>query len=1480
MNRRRLVSLVALAAFILAAPLTALGGSPASVCPAGLTGSFPLCSIMPTFAGVNAESRLLPSGELGAETFLRTEDLTTYTEVDPGADITVAADTITCTAMDTRDSVSRVVKDLGTDFFSGDIEHRVKATVDAANPSNSMMAAIWGVGTTEDHFGTGGFAGEDAIMVAIYKGSFVWIRSFTNGGSTITNDEGNYTLVKGTSYYYKIKRVVADSKLYVYVYSDANFSTLVHTVEHTLASPSDTFRYQYALNTYDTGTASHTFTGTIEHLQLDTATYFDGNLVAKANGGEARFEPDGYLDEPSSENILEETRIDSLWDINTVYIRNAADVKKHAAYFNAGPGADGSVALSTDTIRGDSSARSVAVTVVDGSNGASDVQFYGYDVNFSITNGDDFVLSFWAKATESFIATASVHKNGTPYTNYGLSAEQFTFTTEWQKFSLPFTANADAADARYSILLGNQSGFQSDGITFYFDCLQVEARATSTSWIYTTSTAVTRPADSFSLTMTDAFKNKFAEALGSELAPDFGAVLGPELITDQQDRDFSVDADTGNWMIGESGSAASLDYDTSSIGGHDDKQIKLTAEAGEDYVLARLTTSYTPDMSAGYYILSAKVYLDPNADQDRIRLYASSFTGSTKIQSLDGAGSDYSTVNKGVWENVYSIFELVSGDLEGSFRIGFFDSGNLTANDICYFDDISLRKITFSDDWTAGTGWGPKFALTAPSLGDEELSNGDFSSVTEGSELVTGTDADFSGAGNWVDGGTLGSFDVNTTVAGKAYMLGDGGTEYMYRANTLTIGHQYRVTLKARLNAGASTDLLIGTDFGAADHYDSITPTGTETEFTAEFVASSGSIFIGSTAMNGIAFEIDDVSIKEITPTGLTISNQDANNYVEIDESAGTMRFVYDGSTTPALSMVADETTTVGSLYYISATVTDDSGGAVKVRGVNSVAYDKPPTQASTFLRLTSAGTDAIAAYAGTTEISVVGSGATDMTLSSISIKPYTPSHANTDPRFDRQTEGSDVLDGEGAFDAVGTWLEAPNASIGAGVLSCTGTGSISDNDNRTSINASLVEDVRYKITFDVTAYTSGQIRIDAGYDAEYLISSPAVQTYTIYLTCSGNSFFYIRVNGTLTIDNVAIVPVTLSDYTGTNWYPYDENGGAMHVAGSSAHLNQSVGSAGTYYLVNYKISSRTAGSVYSNLGGNTGSTNSTDGVYSEIVECGSNHSNVGVSATSTFDGTIDYLYIIPISDPVAHCTGSQSGNSTLYFVDATTLENASYKVVMTVDNYSTGGVTAVVNGNGVWGNRSADGTYTVYTGANWGNYANDGLLADADFTGDITALSVKEVTRHAKGTTIAVVTPSWDKADFTTGNKNILRTYLLYYHTSGGKLVSYDGTTSIQQAAYSYSAGTPMLLVLQYGDVISNVNYARVGAADLSSVWTSSAYGSDAQFDGAYDTDAGASDLLLFQANKFGSNNLRDLMFFDSILTDAEIENIRRRIK
>jgi hypothetical protein len=32
-----------------------------------------------------------------------------------------------------------------------------------------------------------------------------------------------------------------------------------------------------------------------------------------------------------------------------------------------------------------------------------------------------------------------------------------------------------------------------------------------------------------------------------------------------------------------------------------------------------------------------------------------------------------------------------------------------------------------------------------------------------------------------------------------------------------------------------------------------------------------------------------------------------------------------------------------------------------------------------------------------------------------------------------------------------------------------------------------------------------------------------------------------------------SIDAVTLSDYTGTNWYPYDEDGGAIHAAGETS---------------------------------------------------------------------------------------------------------------------------------------------------------------------------------------------------------------------------------------------------------------------------------------------------------------------------------------
>jgi hypothetical protein len=595
----------------------------------------------------------------------------------------------------------------------------------------------------------------------------------------------------------------------------------------------------------------------------------------------------------------------------------------------------------------------------------------------------------------------------------------------------------------------------------------------------------------------------------------------------------------GNWAAVTDGSGTVV-YNTDSVGGIDDKQIKISAAAGDGYVYARLQDQYET-LENAFYIATVNVYLDPNADTDKVYL-----TPRATYTSLvyGPSGNNYIEPPKGVWVETFIIFEITNYTQVFYLNIGF--AGTLTANDICYADNISLRKITFSDDWTAGTGWGPKFALTAPSLGDEELSNGDFSSVTEGSDLVTngGFDAD----SDWSKGS---GWSIGSGVATWTFGSGNGNLGQ----TILTAGHQYRITYDVTANTGDQDfKLAVGTDASQT-----VLPQTVDTGHSVDFIAAGTDFLLRCTNGTGGAISIDNIVVKEITLDGHDTPTVDADDYLEYDTDNDRVRLV----ATDGNAKLRQTAVTVGTLYYYEIDIETVTSGRIKLVNTDCETYDKPINDTNTVVKMSTSGVHSGVFRAGNTVVEIVRDAfPTDTTINSWSIKPYTPSHANTDPRFDRQTEGSDVLDGEGAFDAVGTWLEAPNASIGAGVLSCTGTGGISDNDNRTSINASLVEDVRYKITFDVTAYTSGQIRIDAGYDAEYLISSPAVQTYTIYLTCSGNSFFYIRVNGTLTIDNVAIVPVTLSDYTGTNWYPYDEDGGAIHAAGETSLMYQSVGTA------------------------------------------------------------------------------------------------------------------------------------------------------------------------------------------------------------------------------------------------------------------------------------------------------------------------------
>jgi len=137
--------------------------------------------------------------------------------------------------------------------------------------------------------------------------------------------------------------------------------------------------------------------------------------------------------------------------------------------------------------------------------------------------------------------------------------------------------------------------------------------------------------------------------------------------------------------------------------------------------------------------------------------------------------------------------------------------------------------------------------------------------------LLTGTDSTFAGAGNWVIGGTIPGSDINNTVPGKAYLIGNGGFDSLY-ITKLTKGKKYRAILKARLNAGASTYAYIGSEDTNGMGYATgnsvrFTPTDTEATYSGEFTASTTEIYLGSYNINGIAFEFDDVELYEIGAT-------------------------------------------------------------------------------------------------------------------------------------------------------------------------------------------------------------------------------------------------------------------------------------------------------------------------------------------------------------------------------------------------------------------------------------------------------------------------------------------------------------------------------------------------------------------------------------------------------------------------------------
>lgn len=260
-------------------------------------------------------------------------------------------------------------------------------------------------------------------------------------------------------------------------------------------------------------------------------------------------------------------------------------------------------------------------------------------------------------------------------------------------------------------------------------------------------------------------------------------------------------------------------------------------------------------------------------------------------------------------------FRVTAIDANGACTLGYEDFSTLAANITGgYASSASLTYWTEGTKWRAGTTVDPTPINT----------NSEFDQWTYSAELVTGTDnADFAGSvGNWVgsSGGTVAhstnkleiTLDTGNGVSGaqlgSSYITGDSDA-----------GKCFKIQLD--IWQGTTTDTVLRINLGTYPNYEQVTFDGVQTTYTVIVNSNSAnpslSLYVDD-ADGGTLF-IDNVSIKQITPTGYTVYGLSATNYLVYDTSANTIRFKSDG-TSLGLRSNAD---TASTNYFYEVGITD-----------------------------------------------------------------------------------------------------------------------------------------------------------------------------------------------------------------------------------------------------------------------------------------------------------------------------------------------------------------------------------------------------------------------------------------------------------------------------------------------------------------------------------------------------------------------------
>lgn len=170
-------------------------------------------------------------------------NFTSFTEVDPGADITIAPTLISFVGLDPNTG-SYVYIDRGADYFDDYVLATSFSMTTLVTDASSLY--VLGLANAVNDF-THAAGYKIGVACKIDGTTKTLYLRFMNGESFVASD--SMTISTGTRYYIVLYHTADSTTVKLYVYSDASLTTLLDTLTVTNANVATLFRYHYVLST-------------------------------------------------------------------------------------------------------------------------------------------------------------------------------------------------------------------------------------------------------------------------------------------------------------------------------------------------------------------------------------------------------------------------------------------------------------------------------------------------------------------------------------------------------------------------------------------------------------------------------------------------------------------------------------------------------------------------------------------------------------------------------------------------------------------------------------------------------------------------------------------------------------------------------------------------------------------------------------------------------------------------------------------------------------------------------------------------------------------------------------------------------------------------------------------------------------------------------------------------------------------------------